>query len=172
MKVRKIRYHWILLLNPFLFLWNMIFTFHYTRVRPRCDFSILGRPSSELRRRTDFLRQVTSCTFQSGYWLHFGIVADLVATFDWDHTRLIHRPSCLVIRQWAHYNTHCNTLQHTVSPTGPIHRPSCLVIWQWAHCNTHCNTLQHTATHCKPHQTYSSTAFALLVGFLWGGYDW
>jgi len=32
-----------LIIEPILFLWNIIFTFHYTRVRPQCDYSILGR---------------------------------------------------------------------------------------------------------------------------------
>jgi len=41
--VSKILYQWILLLNPICFLWNIIFTFYYTRVRPQCDYSILGR---------------------------------------------------------------------------------------------------------------------------------
>jgi len=30
-------------MEPILFLWNRILTFYYTRVRPQCDFSILGR---------------------------------------------------------------------------------------------------------------------------------
>ena len=33
----------ILIIEPILFLWNIIFTFYYTRVRPQCDYSILGR---------------------------------------------------------------------------------------------------------------------------------
>jgi len=37
-----------------LFLWNIIFTFYYTRVRPQCDFSILGRRHTYER---DLLRQ-------------------------------------------------------------------------------------------------------------------
>jgi len=32
-----------LIIEPILFLWNIIFTFYYTRVRPQRDFSILGR---------------------------------------------------------------------------------------------------------------------------------
>ena len=32
-----------LIFEPNLFLWNIIFTFYYTRVRPQCDYSILGR---------------------------------------------------------------------------------------------------------------------------------
>ena len=32
-----------LIIEPILFLWNIIFTLYYTRVRPQCDFSILGR---------------------------------------------------------------------------------------------------------------------------------
>ena len=32
-----------LIIEPMLFLWNIIFTFYYTRVRPQCDYSILGR---------------------------------------------------------------------------------------------------------------------------------
>jgi len=32
-----------LIIEPILFLWNIIFTFYYTRVRPQCDLSILGR---------------------------------------------------------------------------------------------------------------------------------
>jgi len=31
------------IIEPILFLWNIIFTFYYTRVRPQCDYSILGR---------------------------------------------------------------------------------------------------------------------------------
>jgi len=33
----------VLIIEPILFLWNIIFTFYYTRVRPQCDFSNLGR---------------------------------------------------------------------------------------------------------------------------------
>jgi len=32
-----------LIIEPILFLWNTILTFYYTRVRPQCDYSILGR---------------------------------------------------------------------------------------------------------------------------------
>ena len=32
-----------LMIEPIVFLWNIIFTFYYTRVQPPCDFSILGR---------------------------------------------------------------------------------------------------------------------------------
>jgi len=32
-----------LIIEPIWFLWNVIFTFYYTRVRPQCDYSILGR---------------------------------------------------------------------------------------------------------------------------------
>jgi len=32
-----------LIFECILFLWNIIFTFYYTRVRPQCDYSILGR---------------------------------------------------------------------------------------------------------------------------------
>jgi len=42
-KVSKILYQWILVLKPFCFLWNIIFTFYYMRVRLQCDYSILGR---------------------------------------------------------------------------------------------------------------------------------
>jgi len=31
------------IVETILFLWNIIFTFYYTRVRPQCDYSILGR---------------------------------------------------------------------------------------------------------------------------------
>jgi len=32
-----------LIIEPIFFLWNIIFTFYYTCVRPQCDYSILGR---------------------------------------------------------------------------------------------------------------------------------
>jgi len=32
-----------LIIEPILLLWSIIFTFYYTRVRPQCDYSILGR---------------------------------------------------------------------------------------------------------------------------------
>jgi len=32
-----------LFFQPNLYLWNIIFTFYYTRVRPQCDYSILWR---------------------------------------------------------------------------------------------------------------------------------
>ena len=32
-----------LIIETILFLWNMIVTFYYTRVRPQCDYSILGQ---------------------------------------------------------------------------------------------------------------------------------
>jgi len=41
-------------IESILFLWNIIFTFYYTRVRPQCDYPILGRgardPSSSSSR--------------------------------------------------------------------------------------------------------------------------
>jgi len=33
-----------LIIEPIWFLWNIIFTSYYTRVRPQCDYTILGRP--------------------------------------------------------------------------------------------------------------------------------
>jgi len=51
---RELKYksEWILvpldlIIEPLSFLWNMIFTFYYTCVRPQCDFSILGRNQIE-----------------------------------------------------------------------------------------------------------------------------
>jgi len=35
-----------LIIEPIWFSWNIIFTFYYTRVRPQCDYSILGRKMS------------------------------------------------------------------------------------------------------------------------------
>ena len=32
-----------LIIESILFVWNIIFAFYYTRVRPQCDYSILGR---------------------------------------------------------------------------------------------------------------------------------
>ena len=32
-----------IIIEPILFLWKRIFTFYYTRVRPQCDYSILGQ---------------------------------------------------------------------------------------------------------------------------------
>ena len=37
-----------LIIEPILFLWNIIFTFYYTCVRPQCDYSILGWPCGKL----------------------------------------------------------------------------------------------------------------------------
>jgi len=33
--------HVDLIFEPIFFLWNIIFTFYYTRVRPHCDYSIV-----------------------------------------------------------------------------------------------------------------------------------
>jgi len=38
-----------LVIGLILCVWNIIFTFYYTRVRPQCDFSILGRDKSSRR---------------------------------------------------------------------------------------------------------------------------
>jgi len=41
-----------LMIEPILFLWNIIFTFYYTRVRPQCDYSILGRCPMNIFRKS------------------------------------------------------------------------------------------------------------------------
>jgi len=39
-----------LIIDLILFLWNIIFMFYCTRVRPQCDFSILGREGGQSAR--------------------------------------------------------------------------------------------------------------------------
>jgi len=56
---------------------------------------------------------------------------------------------------WHWQTTHCNILQHTVTPCNTLQRTgrngvatrSSLLCQDWL--TTHCNTLQHPATHCN-----------------------
>jgi len=49
-----------LIIEPIWFLWNIIFTFYYTRVRPHCDYSILGWMHSYF----------FTCVFERYTWQH------------------------------------------------------------------------------------------------------
>jgi len=50
-----------LIIEPILFLRNIIFTFCYTRVRPQCEYSILGRTG------TDALSKIPHPSYMSAY---------------------------------------------------------------------------------------------------------
>jgi len=56
------------------FLLNIIFTFYYLRVRPKCDFSILGRNDSWLDMR-QFVSSDFTCNDSFLFSVHLGLLA-------------------------------------------------------------------------------------------------
>jgi len=67
-KREKILNHDTWSLDSVRFLWNVLFTFYYTRVRPQCDVSILGRPNCRSGQNVYFIDMVC-WLFQLPPWL-------------------------------------------------------------------------------------------------------
>jgi len=78
-----------------------------------------------------------------------------------------------------HTATHCNTLQHTATPTAmpppdPPHRPLKQITYDWIMSDMrHCTTLQHTATHCNTngHAAPCPTTLATEANHVWFSHE-
>jgi len=87
-----------LIIEPILFLWNIIFTFYYTRVRPQCDYSILGR----IVRRLEFVHPASFSHLHIWSrlgWLPKGILVSVATTLVllWEQLESLgHRKSCII----------------------------------------------------------------------------
>ena len=51
------------IIESILFLWNIIFAFYYTRIRPQCDYSILGRYGAMSDAQWDNTQWVTNSAY-------------------------------------------------------------------------------------------------------------
>jgi len=87
-----------LIIEPILFLWNKIFTLYYTRVRPQCDHSFLGR----FVRRLEFVHPASFShlhIWSRLSWLPKAILVNVATTLVllWEHLESLgHHKSCII----------------------------------------------------------------------------
>ena len=100
----------VLIIEPFLFLWNIIFTFYYTRVRPQCDFSIRGRVCRYLLQvsfdRIQF--PVTHAKVMCGVGCT-NLILSHALTLSHAHTHVVSDGGCVCSNSWIE-STNLNNL--------------------------------------------------------------
>ena len=121
----------ILIIEPILFLWNIIFTFYYTRVRPQCDYSIRGRSGCG-----KWLTSCCSChtydwvmtqSWMSHSWLshesvmcrsHFQTLWKATSTFNYVHihTHMWHNSFICTAATGKHSKTSVTVINIVTSP--------------------------------------------------------